>query len=365
MVSDFQTVAASLQMIVVGIIESRNYVEWYDTVDVRFAVARDLRRRVNYDPTAVFASGWSGGGVESFEQSKLLRQHLAGVFSMCGWLQNRTGDFDRYLTNLLVSRANGDADTSANYYLVPDGDYLRSFGVVIRDTIFPGVHQISPDSVKLDCLSWLLSQRTAAGPNDRTNAMNLAASWRAAIQAGDRGRVLQECVNSILNKPRTYESHYGQIVLDELLSDFTHFRNVNVTNLASGPMAGDLFYYMALGAVKAWEQDFFYSCLKAASMLTDQGSYRGPDLRAMMINYGFPEPQFSYGYTSPANELTFTYSKDAVWADYTLLETPDLTSGVWTPSAVAEHNNGNGTYSVVVPTSTEQQKFYRLQAQVH
>jgi hypothetical protein len=364
MVSDFQSVANSLQMIVVGIIESRNFIEWYSTMDVRFAVARDLRRRVNYDPTAVFASGWSGGGVESFEHSKILRPHLAGVFSMCGWLENRYGDFDRYLTNLLVSRANGDADTGANYYLVPDGDYLRSYGVVIRDTIFPGVHQISPDAVKLDCLSWLLSQRTAAGPNDRTNAMNHATAWRAAIQAGDRATVLQACVNSILSNPRTYESHYAQIVLDELMSDFAHFRAVNVTNLASGPIAGDLFYFMALGAAQSWEQDYFYSCLKAASMLTDQGSYRGPDLRALMIKYGFPEPQFRYSYAASSTELTFTYTKDAAWADYTWIETSDLSSGAWMPSSVTEHDNGDGTFSVVAPTSGAEQRFYRLQAQV-
>src|SRR5205085_10577181 len=99
---------------------------------------------------------------------------------------------------------------------------------------------------------------------------------------------------SILSKPRSYEAHYAQIVLDELLSDFSEFRRLNVTNLGSGQLAGDLFYFMALGAAQAWEQDFFYSCLKAASMLSDQGSDRGPDLRALMINYGFPQPQFSY-----------------------------------------------------------------------
>jgi len=358
MVSDFQSVASSLQMIVVGILESRNGMNSYDTIDVRFAVARDLRRRVNYDPTAMFASGWSGGAVDSFEQSKMIRQHLAGIFSMSGWLENRTGDFDRYLTNLLVSRANGNTDAAANYYLVPDGDYLRSWGVVIRDTMFSGGHVISPDSVKLDCLSWLLSQRIPAGPNDRTNAMTQAASWRSAIALGDRETMLRQCVNSIITKPRTYEAHYAQIVLDELLDDYPRFRRLTVTNLVSGLMAGDFFFHLIFGAATCGEQDYYKSCLKAAGGVTDTD--RQPDYRSLMNQNGVPQPEFNY--SSTGRVLRLTWFKDADWLEYTPIETTDLTSGAWMPISVSELNNSDGSFSVELPTGSNGQKFYRLSA---
>jgi len=356
MVSDFQSVANSLQLIVVGIIESRNGTDWFDNEDVRFAVARDLRRRVNYDPTAVFAAGWSGGAVESFEQTKIMRPHFAGVFSMSGWLENRTGDFDRYLTNLVVSRANGNTDTAANFYLQPDGDYLRSYGAVIRDTSFSGGHVISPDAVKLDCLSWMLNNRIPAGPNDRTNAMDQAAAWRSAIQTGDRETVLRECVNSIMTRPRTYQSHYAQIVLDELLDDYQHFRKLTVTNLASGLLAGDFFYHLIFGSASAWETDYYKSCLKAASGVTE--SDRQPDFRALMLQNGVPQPEFTY--SAPNGVLRLTYFKDVDWLNYLPMESLKITPGIWEPISVSEFNNGDGTFSVFVPRILDGERFYRL-----
>src|SRR5262249_54795093 len=158
--------------------------------------------------------------------------------------------------------------------------------------------------------------RIPAGPDDRTNAMNQAAAWRSAIQAGDRETVLRQCINSIMTHPRTYECHYAQIVLDELLDDYQHFRRLTVTNLVSGLLAGDYFYHLIFGAASCGEQDYYKSCLKAASGVTD--SDRPPDFRALMLQNGVPQPEFTY--SAPNGVLRLTYFKDVDSLNYMPME---------------------------------------------
>jgi hypothetical protein len=205
MVSTFQATGASLNIIVVGITGTKNGVPWTKILREIYAVTRDVRQRVLYDPTAEFVGGFSGGGECSYMFSRLRAQHVAGLFEMSGWLgRGNLGasvsyyGLDRVQTNLLVARTTGTSDNSGNFYNVFDSNYLATCGAVVKDWSFSGGHAVPPTSLFSPVLSWLVSQRLPAGPADRTNAFNLSTNWQARIAAGQQESVLRECVTNLL-----------------------------------------------------------------------------------------------------------------------------------------------------------------------
>src|ERR1017187_2355956 len=119
MVSTFQSTCSSLNIIVVGITHTQNGVPWNKILREIYAVTRDVRQRVLYDPTAEFVGGFSGGGECSYMFSRFRSQHVAGLLEMAGWLArvNSNGahvqyyGIDRVQTNLLVARTTGFSDT--------------------------------------------------------------------------------------------------------------------------------------------------------------------------------------------------------------------------------------------------------------
>jgi len=74
---------------------------------------------------------------------------------------------------------------------------------VIKDWSFSGGHAVPPASLLSTCLSWLVSQRIPAGPNDQANALMLATNWQARITAGQQESVLRECVSNLMLYPRS------------------------------------------------------------------------------------------------------------------------------------------------------------------
>src|SRR5215467_9293568 len=66
MVTTFQTALTQLNIIGIGLIGSRNGAPVGVMERETFAVVRDLRRRVLFDPTAQMSGGISGGGTEAF-----------------------------------------------------------------------------------------------------------------------------------------------------------------------------------------------------------------------------------------------------------------------------------------------------------
>src|SRR5437867_425661 len=109
MVSDFQAVCSRLNMIVIGVTAPCNCTPWETHLRDFHTVSRDVRQRLLFDPTAEFASGFSGGGEGAFVFSRFRASHVAGVFGMAGWLGRSLGYYstDRVQTNLLVARATG------------------------------------------------------------------------------------------------------------------------------------------------------------------------------------------------------------------------------------------------------------------
>ena len=364
MVGDFQTVAASLQIIVVGILESQNGVGWRDYIDITHAVSRDVRQRINYDPTALYAGGWSGGGVASFEFSKFCRQEVAGVFSLSGWLAFQTNSVDRYLTNLLVARANGDTDTGANFYLTHDAPHLLSYGVVIRDWSFPGGHVVAPNSVKTECLNWLIGQRLPPPPGAKDQADLQAALWRSGIQNGERERVFRECVNTIMTHPRTYETRQAVLILDELAADFPQFRQLNLMEAAEGNYALDHFYFRAFGAAKAGDLDLYYSALKATTGIANIDTDRQIDFRQLLQTHGQPRSIIRRALKDSNGQLALSFAKDSVYVDYRVEASANPTNGPWTVVNSPETSQPDGTWSVVLPIANEPGRFLRLKAAV-
>jgi hypothetical protein len=236
MVSTFQSTCSSLNIIVVGITGTSNGVPWDKVLREIYAVTRDVRQRVLYDPTAEFVGGFSGGGECSYMFSRFRARHVAGLFEMAGWLgRGNLGasvsyyGTDRVLTNLFIARITGTSDTSAIFYNPFDSNYLATCGAVIKDWSFSGGHTVPPTSSLAPCLSWLVSHRIPAGPNDQSNALALATDWQSRITAGQQESVLRECVSNLMIQPRSWFAYQAQLTLDQLMTNYTAFRSLNVS----------------------------------------------------------------------------------------------------------------------------------------
>jgi alpha-tubulin suppressor-like RCC1 family protein len=363
MVGDFQSVCSSLNIIAVGIPGSANNAPWDTFFRESYAVSRDLRQRVLFDPTAEFVGGFSGGGEASYVFSRFRAQHMAGVLALAGWLGHSLLDYtsaDRVQTNLLVARATGASDAGASYYLVPDSNYLGSCGAVIRDWSFAGGHAVAPDALKSACLSWLLAQRVPAGPNDRSNASTEAAGWRARAVAGQRQAVLRECVAALMNQPRSWRAWQAQLVLDDLMKGYQSFRPLAVDELAPGDFASDLFYFLARGAANAGDGPRFRSSLKALTGVTGACGDRAGDLRLLLEQYSYPAPLLQWSFSS--GDLSLRVVKDSPGLDYFLQTKSNKVDAAWQDVPVLPAETGT-TWSTDFDIPPEARRgFFRVWA---
>ena len=370
MVSDFTNVASSLQLILIGMDCTKSYDNWTNGYnDTLQAVLQDLRERVNYDPTAELAGGMSGGGLASFIHAKARCWQTAGVFSMGGWLGNQYTHHDRYETNLLVARSNGDNDTSHLYYLVPDSNHLSSFNAVIRDWTFPGGHDISPDPIKTECLTWLLSQRAYPAASDRSNAVARAAAWRGAIRLGQGSTVLRECLTSLQSKPRTWEAHHATMVLDDLQEDYAAFSQLDVSGLAgsdhaSGDDAVNFFFYRAQGAGLLGDQAAYLSSLKCLVGITRACGERNPYFSEMLTNFGVPPPAtLRAERNSATGGVALNFTRQSASLGY-YPEGKNALSAAWQPrTGTLLTNQPGGRATWLLPREALPASFYRLRAQ--
>ncbi len=308
MVSTFQSTCSSLNIIVVGITGTANGVPWDKVLREIYAVTRDVRQRVLYDPTAEFVGGLSGGGECSYMFSRFRAQHVAGLFEMAGWL-GRGNDgasvsyygIDRVQTNLLIARTTGTSDTGTIFYNPFDSNYLATCGAVVKDWLFSGGHAVPPNSLLSTCLSWLVSHRIPAGPNDQSNALMLATNWQARITTGQQESVLRECVSNLMIHPRSWFAYQAQLTLDQLMTNYTAFRSLNVSNLAQGDFASDLFFYYAYGAATNADWSRYNSCMKALTGITVTNDFDGTTtITNITVTVGFPTTNASI-YITTAN----------------------------------------------------------------
>ena len=139
--------------------------------------------------------------------------------------------------------------------------------------------------MKSACLTWLVNQRIPAGPNDQSNAFVLSTNWQARIAAGQQQSVLFECVSNLMDFPRTWFAYQAGLTLDQLLTNYTVFRSLNVSNLAQGDFASDLFYYYARGAATNGDWNRYNSCMKALTGIPITNDFNGTTTIT-----GFPSP---------------------------------------------------------------------------
>jgi hypothetical protein len=367
MVSTFQSTCSSLNIIVVGITHTQNGVPWNKILREIYAVTRDVRQRVLYDPTAEFVGGLSGGGECSYMFSRFRAQHVAGLFEMAGWLGRINSGAsvsyygtDRVLTNLLVARTTGTSDTSAIFYNPFDSNYLATCRAVVKDWSFSGGHAVPPSSLFSPCLSWLVSQRIPAGPNDQSNALVLATDWQSRITAGQQKSVLRECVSNLMLYPRSWFAYQAQLTLDQLMTNYTAFRPLNVSNLAQGDFASDLFFYYAFGAATNADWSRYSSCMKAltgitvtndfdgittingivvtAGIPTTNGSIyittangdRAGDIYYLLTNYNhYPFPQLQCSMAQTTGQMNLWLCEDTPGLAYSVQSRSDLVNDIW------------------------------------
>lgn len=339
MVSSFQGVCSSLNIITVGITGSGNSVPWDTVLREFYAVTRDIRQRVLFDPTAELVGGFSGGGENSYVFSRFHAQHVAGVFMMAGWL-GRGGGYptyqttDRVQTNLLVARARGLSD-GGGWVMVPDSNYLASCGAIIQDWYFSGGHVVPPDSVKSNCLSWLLSRRIPAGPYDQSNALAQASDWRSRAAAGQTESVLRECVATLMNQPRTWNALEAQLVMDDLMAYYESFRGLNVSDLAQGDFASDLFYYYGRGAALNNDLPRYHASLKALTGITGTNGDRAGDIYALLLQKSYPIPILQISADQTLGQINLWLSKDTPGLTYTMQSRSDFVNDIWQDTWVA------------------------------
>lgn len=287
-VGTFQSLGEELGVIVVGNTVSRNYLErsvWDASVH---AMMLDLRHRVNYDPTAVFAAGLSGGGVTSFRLAQAYFPEIAGVLSMGGWLMDYQMVI-RYMDGLLVARTAGNTDHAVLDYNYHDQRRLWSaYNVEVQDWYFTGGHTLAPANVRRECLLWLLNARLRAGRNARDAAAQRGAGWRTRIAQGERAPVFKECLQAVLHRPRTHDAREAQMVLDDLLGDFATLRGCDLTGLPRGEWTATYFRYMGMMAAHAGDTDRFHSSAYALACVEDQTGTIAPEFAVFADGQGIP-----------------------------------------------------------------------------
>ena len=338
LVSTFQAVCSSLNIIAVGVNSSKNGAVLDLVLRDFYAVPHDVRQRVLFDPSAEFVAGFSGGGENAYIFSRFWAQHMAGIFAMSGWMGNTYGpggtvvyfSTSHVQTNLLVARTTGTSDdyTQTNW-LAPDGVFLTSCGAQVKDWTFSGGHAIPSDSVKTTCLNWLLTSRTPAGASDQSNSLAQASNWRSRVASGQGEAVLRECVATLMNQPRTWFALEAQLVMDDLMTNYNSFRPLNVSNLTQGDFASDLFFYAALGAATNHDWQRYDSDLKALTGITGTSGDRAGDIYYVLNKFNYPAPLLQISADPALGQANAWLQEDAPGLMYSLQTRTDLVNDVW------------------------------------
>ena len=366
MISTFRQACSNFNIICIGITQPRNGLPWDQVLQAYYAVTLDVRERVLYDPTEELAGGFSGGGECAYMFSRFRSQHVAGLIELAGWLARINSGttvqyygIDRVQTNLLIARATGDMDTNAIFYNPMDSNFLATCGVKIVDYSFNGGHQVPPEAVIESCLQWVQTNHVPAAPGDQTNAQAMADDWQARLAAGQSEAVFRECVSNLLNFPRSWYAYQAQLMLDQLFTNYDVVRQFDVSNLAQGDFAADLFYYYARGAATNADWPRFDSCLKALTgiivtndfcgttvisniditaitptnngiiYITTTNNDRAGDLYALLANYSrYPGPVIQPS-VQPPGQMNLSLVKDVPGLAYSAQSRTDLVTDVW------------------------------------
>ena len=262
MVNAYKAMGEKLQVIVVGELAYRNNRPTSDIIGSVFATLRDVRHRIEFDPTAQFTGGMSGGAWQSYSVARWNSASICGVMAAGGWLGMEYDPWFRHGAGLLVARGAGVNDKGVNRMRKRDSKFLSRFNATIRDWSFPGGHVDAPTPVKIEMLQWLLAERTSQDGVARKFAEARGAEWNAKCERGHGGSVFVECVDALMKHPKTWIAHEAQKVIDRFLQDYSKFQGLSLYGLPTGQSVEDYFGFIAYGSGLAGNADTFRSALK-------------------------------------------------------------------------------------------------------
>ncbi|HEX3624470.1 MAG TPA: hypothetical protein VH280_03495 [Verrucomicrobiae bacterium] len=388
MVSTIYTTCSNLNIIAVGIINSSDSTPWTPILRDFYAVPRDIRRRVRFDPTAVFVGGFSGGGENSYVFSRFWPQQVSGVFTMAGWLGYLNWGASvtyystaRVQTSLFVARASGTSDTGAAFYNPYDSNFLASCGATVHDWYFGGGHVPPPGIVQKACLQWLLSNRMPPGPNDEALAAAQAQTWRAEAAAGDTEEVLSNCIATMMNQPRSWHELEAQLVLDDLMTNYDSFRLLDVSNLmpastsfvtnqyssnlqawSQNDYVSDLLYFYARGAAHNGDWARYHCALKLLTGIGGSCGDRAGDVCYLLTNFSYAAPLLQiYQQNSESSLVNISVSKDTPGLSYSLQSGTDVVNGTWQNRVPINSNDADAVWSATIdPDPGSPVEFYRV-----
>ncbi len=294
MVGHFQGVAGGRQMIIVGAIAPRNGTGWEDYSGYMHSLANDLRERVNFDPNLFFLAGFSGGGWAAFDYSKSNHPHVAGVFSMEGWMGDQYSAQDRYQENLLVARSY--AALAEHYSRSGDARYLLPLNGIIRDWVHTGGHVSAPPPTQSRALAWLLSERARSPMDTREEAKLQEAEWRAQVSAGRADEVITECLDVFLRRPRTWIANSARVVMDEAFATTEADLRVREQPRQGDDLAADYLFFYAYGAEQSGSRRNAWNALQVRKGLLESSQDRTEEVLALFAKlppYAAPARPYS------------------------------------------------------------------------
>ncbi len=367
MVNHFREAGEKLGVILIGLRNTSNDASLSAMLRDFFAVSRDVRQRILFDPTAELVGGFSGGGEYSYVFSRFRSQHVAGVISIGGWL-GRTGiagyeTTDRVLDGLLVGRITGQQDPGGQAFLVPDQNFLLPFGAIIRDWEISGGHSINiPQESQEAAIRWILTNRNAGSPSDREEAQSLASRWRSDIEHGEREKTFREVTATLLDRPRSWFAHEAQLIMDDLMADFETFRQLNVEDLATGDIAANLFFYYGRGASDARDKQRYYSAFKALTGITGDNGERAGDIWSVIRRQSYPSSDVRVATDPEQGTLTLTISKETRGLALDLQVSGEILNPSWTTKPLEIEETDSYWTIKDVFLSEPGEGFYRIES---
>jgi hypothetical protein len=365
MVTTFQTALSQLNIIGVGLIGSRNGVAAGVFEREAFAVVRDLRRRVLFDPTAQMSGGISGGGTAAFNFARMHGQHISGVLEMAGSLGVQYGSAYpstvRLQTNLFIAWTIGDQDPQHNYFPYDSPFLTNSCSDFAQLWTFAGGHVAPPTSMQVDCLNWLLNSRVLPGANDQSDSSVRAANWRSRVAAGELEPVLRECVNVLMTQPRSWDALQAQLVLDDYAADYSTFRSLNIDGIAQGDYAQDMFFYSAQGAAYAGDMSSYHSAMRGLTGVTDSSGDLAQGIHDLLVKFSYPNPILQPFPGPTQGAITLSVSKDTPGLTYVLQSRTNLSNDAWVSRSDPATETNTLWSSAISNSNPAGTEFFRLE----
>ncbi|EDM26085.1 phosphoglycerate kinase [Lentisphaera araneosa HTCC2155] len=263
MVGHFKKMAQEKGIILIGNLESKNN-QSYDLIkNSWYAIQRDIKSRIHFEPGRQFAAGMSGGAATTYVFARRFYSQISGAIPMGGWLGFNTNPNDHWqLSGYKVVRTCGNNDKGAKSYIKRDKDILATHNIEIKDLSFNGGHSPAPYPVQINAIDWLLEKRPLA--KDQQAAEKFYLQSASLIHSKLAGTVLVDSLSIMRNQPYTWTSFRARKLYEEVLytygTEISKFKN-NLSNISMDRLTIDTFGEDMYGAALVGDHQTFWACL--------------------------------------------------------------------------------------------------------